>query len=64
MNREVTRAGRCLSTLLLPKCAGGVRKDEWADDGEIKGAEDGLTGPAGRRKEHSERVNTAACAVM
>lgn len=39
----------CLFMLLLPKCAVGARKEEWGADGEIKGAEDGLTGPTGKK---------------
>lgn len=35
---------------LLPKCAGGARKEECGADGEMKGAEDGLTAPV-RKKE-------------
>lgn len=36
--------------LLLPKCAGGARKDECGADGEMKGAEDGLTEPEEKSK--------------
>lgn len=39
----------CLFKLLLPKCAVGVRKEECGVDGEMKGAEDGLTGPEGKK---------------
>lgn len=38
-----------LQKLLLPKCAVGVRKEEWGADGEMKGAEDGLTAPEGNK---------------
>lgn len=39
----------CFFKLLLPKCAVGGRKEEWGVDGEMKGAEDGLTGPEGQK---------------
>lgn len=32
------------------KCAVGVRKEEWGADGEMKGAEDGLTAPAAENR--------------
>lgn len=43
-----------LFPLLLPKCAVGVRKEEWGVDGEMKGDEDGLTGPGKKRKYRQE----------
>lgn len=39
-----------LFKLLSPKCAVGARKEEWGVDGEMNGAEDGLTGPEGKKQ--------------
>lgn len=43
---------------ILPRCAAGVRKEEWGVDGGMNGVEDGLTPPEKTWVNSDKSLNT------